>query len=318
VPKAYNPKGLGLVLSGYCNKYRISRADDDLIIIRRLVSILNSLKSPGYSGNCWGYNFDWQARAFFKPLGTPTVVATSFIANALLDAYEILKDENLLKDARSSCDFILADLNRTYDKEGNFCFSYSPLDSTQVFNATALASKLLSRVYSFTNEVELKTEAKKSLAFCIPYQMKNGAWPYGTLRYHQWVDSFHTGYMIECLHAYQKFTGDTIYEQSMEQSFQYYLSVFFESSGMPKYYNLKRFPLDIHAPAQLIVTLYQIGRLEEYKDIADKVLGWVNDNMWDKRGFYYFQKRKWWTSRIPYMRWSQAWMFYSLSFYLKG
>ena len=34
----------------------------------------------------------WQARAFFQPRNTPTVVATSFIAHGLLDAYEILKE----------------------------------------------------------------------------------------------------------------------------------------------------------------------------------------------------------------------------------
>ena len=37
VPKEFNPKGLGLVLTGYCNKYRNSGSENDLVIIRRLV-----------------------------------------------------------------------------------------------------------------------------------------------------------------------------------------------------------------------------------------------------------------------------------------
>lgn len=315
VPKQFNAKGLGLFLTGYCNKYIQTNNSEDLKTIRFLVSKILELKSSGYSGSCWGYNFDWQARAFFQPKGTPTIVATSFVANALLDAYDILKDDNLLKEARSSCGFILNDLNRTYSENGNFCFSYSPLDKTQVFNASVLGSRLLARVYSYTKEKELIQTAKLSIDFCLPFQQENGAWPYGTLPYHQWVDNFHTGYMIECISEYQKYAGGDQYDEVISKSLDYYLKTFFEESGIPKYYNNKRYPIDIHAPAQLLVTLFRLGKLNENKELVDKVLNWVHENMWDKRGFYYYQKRKLWTSKIPYMRWAQAWMFYALSYY---
>lgn len=317
VPKEYNAKGLGLFLTGYCNKYLLKSDDEDLNKIRLLIEEIFSLRSSGYSGSCWGYNFDWQARAFFQPKGTPTVVATSFVANALLDAYDILKDESLLKEARSACDFILNDLHKTYDESGNFCFSYSPLDKTQVFNASVLGSRLLSRVYSHTKEAVLKIEAQKSIAFCVSFQREDGAWPYGTLSYHQWVDNFHTGYMIECISEYQKYTADYQYETVISKSLDYYLNSFFEESGIPKYYDKKRYPIDIHGPAQLLVTLSRVGKLQENRQLVERVLEWVHENMWDKQGFYYYQKRKWWTSKIPYMRWAQAWMFYALSFYNK-
>lgn len=317
VPKQYNAKGLGLVLTGYCNKYLHSKNSFDLETIRFLISKILELKSIGYSGSCWGYNFDWQARAFFQPKGTPTIVATSFVANALLDAYEVLKDETLLNEVRSSCDFILKDLNRTHNDNGDFCFSYSPLDKTQVFNASVLGSRLLARVYSYTQEEELKDSAKRSIDFCLPFQRADGAWPYGTLPYHQWVDNFHTGYMIECICEFQKYTEENQYDEVISKSLDYYLSSFFEESGIPRYYDNKRYPIDIHAPAQLLVTLYRVGKLQENRQLVERGLEWVHENMWDKRGFYYYQKRKWWTSKIPYMRWAQAWMFYALSFYKK-
>lgn len=315
VPKQYNAKGLGLFLTGYCNKYIQESNSVNFETIRYLVSNILELKSIGYSGSCWGYNFDWQARAFFQPKGTPTIVATSFVANALLDAYEVLKDDQLLKEARSSCDFILKDLNRTFNESGDFCFSYSPLDKTQVFNASVLGSRLLARVYSYTQEEELKDSAKCSINFCLPFQRADGAWPYGTLPYHQWVDNFHTGYMIECISEYQKYTADHQYDAVISKSLDYYLTTFFEESGIPKYYDNKRYPIDIHAPAQLLVTLYRVGKLQENRDLVERVLKWVHENMWDKKGFYYYQKREWWTSKIPYMRWAQAWMFYALSYY---
>jgi len=40
--------------------------------------------------------------------------------------------------------------------------------------------------------------------------------------------------------------------------------------------------------------------------------------MQDKNGYFYYQLKKGISSKIPYMRWAQAWMFYALSEYLKN
>lgn len=317
VEKDYNPKGLGLFLSGYCNLYQIEPKDEYLKNIKFLVDEILLLQSSGWSGSCWGYNFDWQARAFFQPKYTPTVVASTFIGYALLDAYNILKDEKLLKTARSICDFILKDLNRTYDDKGNFAFSYSPLDTTQVFNASLLGSRILSRVYSYTGEKELIDEAKKSVQFCVDYQQKNGAWAYGTLPFHQWIDNFHTGYNLECISEYIKYSGDNSYKENVELGLKYYLETFFTKDGESKYYNTSLYPIDVHAPAQLVVTLYRLGILKEQKVLVDKVLKWTIENMQDDEGYFYYQIKKRFNSKIPYIRWAQSWMLFSMSFYIK-
>jgi hypothetical protein len=51
-------------------------------------------------------------------------------------------------------------------------------------------------------------------------------------------------------------------------------------------------------------------------DLALSVLKWAMNNMWDTRGFFYFQKMPHFTVRTPFMRWSQAWMLLSLSLLL--
>jgi len=314
VPKQHNNKGLGLFLSGYCNLYKDGNYDD---VIKNLITLLKDNVSKGYSGACWGYNFDWQARAFFQPKNTPTVVATSFIANALLDVYEITGNDELVVLARSACDFVLNDLYKTFDSENNYCFSYSPLDKTSVFNASLLGSRLLSRVSSYTNEDKLLESAYKSVKYTVNYQKDDGSWPYGTLPFHQWIDNFHTGYNLECLSEYQKYSGDYSLSENIQKGLEYYLSTFFTNEGIPKYYNNSVYPIDVHAPAQLIVTLYRMKSLRSNKDLIDRVINWTFDNMWDDRGFFYYQKRSSWTSKIPYMRWAQAWMFYGLSYYIK-
>src|SRR6185437_373867 len=93
IKKDYNPKDLGLFLSSYCNMYSKNPNPAYLDQIQFFSQKLIELQNTQWSGSCWGYNFDWQARAFFQPKNTPTVVATVFNASALLDAYEITQDE---------------------------------------------------------------------------------------------------------------------------------------------------------------------------------------------------------------------------------
>lgn len=318
VKKDYNSKALGLFLSGYCNVYWKEPKDEHLEKIYFFSNKLLKLQNTEWSGACWGYNFDWQARAFFQPKNTPTVVASVFVASALLDAFEITKNEKLLNTARSTCNFILKDLNRSYNDKGDFSFSYSPLDRSVVFNASLLGSRLLARVYSITNESELKEEAKKSVSFCCGRQNNDGSWGYGTLSFHQWIDNFHTGYNLECIADYISFSKDDSFKKYLKKGVEYYLQTFFTNEGISKYYNNSIYPIDIHSAAQLVITLHKLNQFNEQKELVDKVLKWTIEHMQSEEGYFYYQVNKYFSSKIPYMRWGQAWMFYALSTYIKA
>lgn len=315
IKKDYNPKALALFLSGYCNLYKLSPQDEYLKKIIFLSEKILTLTNYEWSGSCWGYNFDWQARAFFQPKHTPTVVATTFIGSALLDAYEITNNKKLLLTVRSACDFILKDLNRTYDNKGNFAFSYSPLDRSIVFNASLLGSRLLARVYSFTKETVLIEASKKSVTYCCKFQKSDGSWSYGTHHFHHWIDNFHTGYNLECIADYIKYSRDNTNVEELKRGFSYYINTFFTSEGICKYYNNSIYPIDVHAPAQLIITLARLGKFEENLEMIEKVLTWTINHMQSEKGYFYYQINKYFSSKISYMRWAQAWMFYAFSEY---
>lgn len=316
INKDINPKGLGLFLSGYCNLYNLEPSEFNINRIKFIVKQIKECQSIGYSGVCWGYNFDWQARAFFQPKGTPSVVVTSYIACALLDAYEITLDGELLSMARSACDFVLKDLNRTYDDEGDFSFSYCPIDRTQVFNASLLGTRLLSRTYFYTKENILIEESRKAIAYVCKYQQGDGAWTYSPLPFHNWIDNFHTGYNLECIYTYQSISGDFSFQKHLDEGLNYYINTFFEDSGLPKYYSNSRYPIDMHTTAQLIITLSKMNLLNEKKILIEKVISWSIENMFDfKKGYFYYYREKYFTIKIPYMRWIQAWMFLGISHY---
>ncbi len=313
IGKSHTPKGMGLFLSSYINLYKIYKDESYLDNIEFLADWLINNYSNGYSGYCWGYNFDWQNRTFFAPKGTPNIVNTSFIGHALLDTFECLGLEKYLEVAQSACNFILQDLN-THCEGDAACFSYTPLDNSKVYNANYLGASLLIRTYSYTKNEELLINANKAYEYGNKNQMQDGSWFYGSSESQRWIDSFHTGYNIDALHCYEKSIGENKFGTHIKKGLDFYIKNFFLDDGTPKYYHNSIYPIDIHCPAQALVTL---SKLKDYDDraisISEKVLNWTIKNMQDPKGFFYFRKGKLLTNKIPYMRWGQAWMLYGLS-----
>lgn len=331
VPKEHNAKGIGLFLSGYCNLWHIVDRNPDYTRylgekeeifsrINELSQLLLSMRSPGdYHGACWGYNFDWQARRLFLfPKYTPTVVATNFCATALLEAYEITGNKEYLQTALSAAEFVMKDLHRSPYANG-FLFSYSPLAGNDtVFNASLLGSRLLAFCYHYTGKAEYIEAARASIRACCAGQKSNGAWIYGMLPVQSWVDSFHTGYNLDALADYRRLTGDHQFDEFINKGVEYYINNFFLTDGTPKYYDNKTYPIDIHCPGQLLVTLARLHKTQEHSELCRKVISWTLDYMQDKKGYFYYQLKPGISSRIPYMRWSNAFMFNALSAHMRS
>ena len=85
---------------------------------------------------------------------------------------------------------------------------------------------------------------------------------------------------------------------------------------MPKYYDNRTYPIDIHCSGQLLVTLARLHKIEEYKEIVEKVIEWTICNMQDRKGYFYYQLKPGISSKISYMRWSNAFIFNAMSHYL--
>ena len=325
VTKGYNPKGIGLFLSAYSKQLMASKEEcgDKLINVRKnvieLADLLIDLRSEGYSGSCWGYNFDWQARGgLFFPSGTPTIVATTYAAYGLFDAYEATGNSRYLNVALDTVNFVIKDLSRDYRDDGTFLFSYSVKNGNNtVYNASLLGSKLLSRAYYYNKDKSLIDIAKGSVQAVMNAQEEDGSWVYGMLPVQSWIDSFHTGYNLDAISIYQNCTGDNQFNLSLKKGFTYYIAHFFEADGTPKYYNNKTYPIDIHCPAQLFVTLSKLDQFKTHQDLASKVFNWSINNMQSKTGYFYYQIKKGWSSKISYMRWSNAFMFNAMTFYYK-
>jgi hypothetical protein len=306
VPAQKNAKGIALFALA-----TLKRSEVDA---RRLLSELQKLKLDGYSGAAWGYNFDWQSRNFFAPRGTPTIVPTAFAARAFIEA----GDEHGLQIARSVCDFILNDLPRPVDSPSKVCFSYTPNSNTQIFNASLLAAEVLASVGQRTHERELCDVAMRAARYVVNHQRTEGSWgswSYGTAPTQSWIDNFHTAYILFSLkRIIDACPGGYEFQPALERGYRYWKANFFLAEGWPKYYDDNPYPADAHAAASAIVTLVECRKLDETSlNMAQNVARWTIQNLRDERGFFYYQRRRFYTIRKPYMRWTQAWMLYALA-----
>jgi hypothetical protein len=316
VPPQKNAKGVALfALAALANHRRLRTAETDTIA-RELLADLLRMRISGYSDAAWGYNFGWQSRNFFAPRGTPTIVPTAFAARALIEASETLQDLQYLEVARSVCDFILTDLNRPVDSRDELCFSYSPNDNTQIFNASLFAAETLAAVAKNTGDTSLCDFAMRAARFVIRRQKDDGSWSYGTGASQQWIDNFHTAYVLSSLFRIAKACDSSPgeIEHALKQGYAFWRKSFFLADGWPKYYHDRLHPADAHAAAAAIVTLTELRELDDgAMPLAEKIAGWAIDNLRDRSGFFYYQRRRLFTVRTPFMRWTQAWMLYALA-----
>lgn len=311
VPKGYNAKGLGLFVRGMFLARQMGEAE-------QLLGNLKKMPCKGYSGTSWGYNFDWEARAFYVPQGKPNIVTTVFVANAFLDHYQQINAAESLQLADGACQFILHDLI-LHEDEDTLCFGYIPGEEARVHNANMLGAALLARVYALTGNTEYLQKSRKAMAYSVAAINDDFSWPYGERSHHRFIDNFHTGFNLVALHDWIEATGERHWQSQLEGAYQYFLNTFWLEDGCPKYYHDSLYPIDIHCSAQGIVTCLKLKQLDNRSlPMAHKIAAWAIDNMQDKKqGYFYYQKTRFYTNKIPYIRWAQAWMFYALALLIK-
>jgi len=319
VPRTHNSKGLALFLGALMKLERLGcLGEEGRGWPAWMAGRLLELRSPDTPSWCWGYNFSWQTRFLLVPQGSPNIICTTFVANALLDWHERTGDPQFLAAAVSAAGFIL-DVLYWKTEDGLGCFSYTPLWRSEVHNASLLGAALLCRVAAAAGESRFREPALQAARRAVRKQHPDGAWDYGESDQpsQRWKDNFHTGYNLCALGAIGRHAATAEFEPSVRLGFDYYRRHFFCEDGAPKYYHDRTYPIDIHSVAQSVLTLLAFRDLAaDNVALARRVLEWGLNHMWDERGYFYCQKNPRYTIRIPYMRWAQAWMLWTLATFL--
>ncbi|HTR39634.1 MAG TPA: hypothetical protein VMH80_27360 [Bryobacteraceae bacterium] len=310
IPKTQNPKGIALFLAALLKSPELGSGE----LIGSLMERLVLLRSPESRYWCWGYSFPWQTRTIIVPRGAPNLVCTTFVANALVDLYEQRHDEQCLTMALSAGEYLI---NELFWTRGSDVASFSyPLAAIRepIHNANFLAAALLCRLYKHTGEERFLKPALCVARYSAGKQSADGSWAYGEAQTNQWIDNFHTGYNLGALRCMSESLGTSEFDVAIRRGFEFYRNHFFREDGAARYFHNRTYPVDIHCTAQSIITLMQFKDLDPGNvQLAYSVLRWAIDHMWDNRGFFYYRILRTSTIRIPYMRWSQAWMLLAIA-----
>lgn len=311
IRKGYNPVTLAFVLQG--SAYRAlaepERSNVHRARAEHCVLELERLRTPGYSGHCWGYPHDWEARYGRLPAWTPTVVVTGIVTNALFVAYRLLGLGRAAEMCESAVRFVLDDLPRTVADDGTFCWAYFPGDNQRVLNATMKGARLCAQVYAITGDESLLEPAARTVAYVARHQAQDGSWPYAVGDSRRWSDNFHTAYVLDALDSYEKCSEDGSFLEVEEKGWEYYRRRFFLDGRIPKYYQDQVYPVDATACGQSLLTLCRFGDVETAKRVAE----WTIRTMQRPDGHFAYQLHRRRLIRIPYMRWSCAYMYVGLS-----
>ncbi len=314
IPKSRSTKGMGYLAKGFI---RLQQATGDKSWGDKAEAALQWLvenESKGYAGACWGNHFDYQSRSFYLPKGVPTIVWTSLIGHAFLDAYDHFRKDNYLQVAVSACEHILRDLD-TYAEGDSLCLSYIPTGNMQVHNSNTLGAGLLARTYSHMGNDSYLSLAQKAMLYTANHQRVNASWYYGEAANLHWVDNFHTAYVLDSFKCYVTATGDERFEEKLNAGYQYWKSTFFLQNGTPRYYDYKTLPIDIQCSSQAIDTLVLFhDRDPANLPLALSVAKWTIDNMQDRTGYFYYRRYSpWLVNKTPTLHWGQATMLCALA-----
>ncbi|BDA00930.1 hypothetical protein V130003_19120 [Vibrio cholerae] len=229
VPKARNPKGVALFILGLIEEYQVTKDPALLTEAEQLAQWLVTQRCDEqiWHGACWGYHFDWKARAFFVPKGKPNVITTVYVSRALHQLGQLTGRADWVDLALGSGDFIAGHL-LTQNESGEF-FAYIPGETAFVHNASLWAAAWLAVVGRETSRPDYTELALRIARNSAQAQAADGSWAYGTRHHHGFIDGFHTGYNLEALHLIRTTLATNEFDEAIARGFHFYKQHLFEA-----------------------------------------------------------------------------------------
>jgi len=305
-------KGMGYLAWGHLRRFQMTKDPHHAQKARMCLDWLLNHRSPGYADLCWGNEFTFTTRAGRIPRKAPTIVWSSLIGQAFVDAFEILGEHRYLDVANSTCAWILK-LPRERTSAGS-CLSYVAFDQVSIHNSNMLGAALLARVGALTGRAEAADVAREAMLYSCTRQNGDGAWFYGEAPKYHWIDCFHTGYNLDSLKRYIDSTKDTEFSGHLSRGYEYFKNNFFESDGRTRYMHNRLLPIDIQCAAQAIDTLSFFSSSDSKAlQLANRVARWTIAHMQAPEGYFYYRDLGWTKIRTPMFHWGQGTMFKALS-----
>jgi hypothetical protein len=303
---------------------------------------------------CWGYPFDWVTRNGVIKQQTPLITTTPYAYEAFLQVYEIFERNrsglsNLTSDLRPlPCDrrppsFALCSLDlldqwkdimasiaqHASDDIKDFrtsatasSCSYTPYGSGGVINAAAYRAFLLTSAYQVFSNDDYRKAAERNLNFVLEAQNPDGSWPYAMDGVRDFVDHFHTCFVMKALAKIHALTGHSATLEALDKGVSYYQNNLFDADGLPKPFSraprLTVYKRELYDCAECInLCLLLRDRFPQLETTLERVVQGILKDWIKPDGSFRSRKLHFGWDNVPMHRWAQSQMFRSLAFYLR-
>ena len=302
----------------------LSKALGDDLYYRRAVHFLQVLmktRSSGFDHYCWGYPFHWETRDGTMRAGTPLITTIPYVYEAFLEVFGIDRDAKWRDIMRSIAEHAYHDYHDINTSANGSSCSYTPdpSDPAGVINASAYRAFLLTRAATDFSEEKYRAVAERNLDFVLESQNDDGSWYYSTDGKRDFVDHFHTCFVLKALAKIEALTGNRECTRAIEYGIRYYIQNLFDTEGLPKPFSRRprltvyRNELYDYAECINLAVLLQ-GRFPALDLALSRLL---DLSAWQKRdGSFRARKLLLGWDNTPMHRWAQSQMFRSLCLFL--
>lgn len=240
--------------------------------------------------DAWGYPFAVQTRWSYYPANSPNVVVTSFAIESLLLAAAKLGEPAFAERATRAGEWLYEKLHRA---RGHF--AYHEHSDALIHNANLLAAAAariaLGDDSLIAPAVELTLDAQKP----------DGSFPYGEGEGLQFVDSFHTAYVLTSLMSLAHV--DPAIEDAITRGARYWTEHFFDARGRALLWPDKPYPEDGHSTGTALSTLALLADIDVsfrplLRSVAERTLSSMVE---DGRGIH--RRYRYGRTGVNYLRW---------------
>lgn len=281
------------------------------------LEVLKRTRCPDYRHYAWGYPFHWQTRGGLIPAGTPLITTIPYCYEAFEYVFRIDGKQEWQEIMHSIAEHALHDYRDIPAGDHAATCTYTPLGGERVVNASAYRAFLLTRAGSDFKEDGYLKVAERNLNFVLQHQQDDGSWLYAMDGTRDFVDHFHTCFVLKALVKIEQMTGHDGCTKAIDRGIEFYLSNLFDEAGLPRPFaraprlTVYRHELYDYAECLNLGVLLQ-GRFPELDRTGERVLQDLLDRWLKRDGSFKSRELLIGFDNVPMHRWGQSEIFRSL------
>ena len=250
------------------------------------------------------------------------ITTTPYAYEAFLQAYEIDPRPRWREILASIAEHAARDIKSFPTSEKASSSSYTPSDGGGVINAAAYRAALLTSAAQVLGRDDYQEGALRNLHFVLETQNADGSWFYATDGVRNFVDHFHTCFVLKALAKIERRAPHDETDKALASGVGYYLRALFDEEGMPKPFakapRLTVYKRELYDCAECInLCLLLRDRFPELNNKLEVVIERVLDRWVKRDGSFRSRRLHLGWDNVPMHRWGQSQMFRSLAFYLR-